>query len=219
MQMKAPPRPKSKIHPNDLPYYEAQKKWVVQRKFNGTRNVLDIDPQGKVTCYSRHQKPHSPSKFILDKSYQDEILSALNLKSGIQYLIDSELMNKQVGAGKEIILYDVLQVDRYLFGSPNQMDRLEILKQICRDPQNLEPGGIALQISPRVWMAQTWTENFVDRFNESMSNPKLEGLVLRRKDSALDNFGDKEYETNNVIRCRKPFAAEKGSGYIAAYDF
>jgi hypothetical protein len=68
-------------------------------------------------------------------------------------------------------------------------------------------------------MAQTWADHFVDRFNESLGNPRLEGLVLRRKDSSLDNFGDKEYETTNVIRCRKPFSEEKGAGYIAGYNF
>jgi ATP-dependent DNA ligase len=219
MKVIFPPRPKSKIHPNDLPYYDSQGKWVVQRKFNGTRNVIHITPEGELSVYSRYGKAHSPSKFVLQKGFRDEIMSSLNLEKGKEYWLDSELMNKQVDSGKEIILYDVLQAGRYLFGSPNQMERLELLKHICGDPQNLEPGGIALQISPRLWMAQTWADHFVDRFKEALPNPKLEGLVLRRKDSAIDNFGDKEYETTNVIRCRKPFAAEKGPGYVAAYDF
>jgi len=219
MKVIFPPRPKSKIHPNDLAYYESQGKWVCQRKFNGTRNLLHITPEGELSVYSRYGKPHSHSKFVLQKSFRDEILSSLILEKGKEYWLDSELLNKQVDAGKQFVLYDVLQAGRYFFGSPNQMERLEILKQICGDPQDLEPGGIALQISPRLWMAQTWNDHFVDRFNESLKNPVLEGLVLRKRDSTLDHFGDKEYETTNVIRCRKPFAAEKGEGYIAGYTF
>ena len=219
MKVIYPPRPKSKIHPSDLPYYESIGQWVVQRKFNGTRNVIHINPTGQLSVFSRYGKEHSPNKFVMQRSFREEILSALTLEKGKEYWLDSELMNKQANSGKEIILYDVLQAGRYFFGNPNQMERLEILKSICGNPQQLEPSGIALQISPRLWMAQTWGNHFVARFNEALSNPRLEGLVLRRKDSSLDNFGDKEYETPNVIRCRKPFSEEKGNGYIAGYNF
>lgn len=219
MKVIYPPRPKSKLHWNDLGYYEKTGKWVVQRKFNGTRNLIHITPEGQLAVFSRYGKEHSASKFVLQRSFREEILSALNLEKGKEYWLDSELMNKQIDSGKEIIIYDVLQAGRYFFGNPDQMARLEILKGICGDPQQLEPGGIALQISPRLWMAQTWADHFIDRFNEALGNPRLEGLVLRRMDSSLDNFGDKEYETTNVIRCRKPFSEEKGTGYIAGYNF
>ena len=85
-----------------------------------------------------------------------------------------------------------------------------MLREICGDPKELEPGGTALKITDRLWMAETWTEGFVERFNESLKNPRLEGLVLRKRAAALDHFGNKEYETGNMIRCRKPFAADKG---------
>jgi hypothetical protein len=39
---------------------------------------------------------------------------------------------------------------------------------------------------------------------------ELEGLVLRKKSAVLDSYGDKEYETTNLIRCRKPFSKDKG---------
>lgn len=211
MKIIYPPRPKSKIHPNDLPYYESTNNWCVQRKFNGHRNLIHISPERIVTFASRHGQLHK--KFILTNALRDELLSVLNLEKGLEYWLDSELMAKQVNATNEVILFDVLQVGRYFFGSPKQMERLELLKEICGNPKILEPGKIALQMSPKIWMAETWTNDFVTRFQESLPNPKLEGLVLRKKNSFLDNFGQKEYETGNIIRCRKPFAEDKGYNF------
>lgn len=204
-----PPRPKGKINPADLPYYEASGEWCAQRKFNGSRNLLHVDTDGRLTAWSRHGGPHK--RFVLTASYRDEILSGLALKPGVEYWLDSELMNKQTGAGNEIVLFDVLAAGRYFFGLPDQITRLELLREICRKPP--QSAGIALPVTPRLWMAETFLTNFSDRFAESLADPRLEGLVLRRKSAGLDDYGRKEYETPNMIRCRKPFAKDKGYNF------
>lgn len=206
-----PPRPKSRMVPQDLPYYESQGTWCAQRKFNGTRNLIHITPNRQLTVWGRRGEAHK--KFILTSKFRDEILSCLKLTPNLEYWLDSELMNKQTDATSEIILYDVLQAGRYFFGSPDQVTRLALLQEICQNPQILEPGGIALQMTPRVWMAETFFEKFVERFNESLGNPKLEGLVLRKRAAALDNFGTSLYETANLIRCRKPYANDKSYNF------
>lgn len=211
MKIIYPPRPSGKINPTDLPYYESTGKWCVQRKFNGHRNLIHISPDRVVTFASRHGQEHK--KWTPSPQLKEELLSVLELQKGLEYWLDGELMAKQVNATNEIILFDVLQEGRYFFGFPDQMKRLEILKGICGNPKVLEPGGIALEVSPKIWMAETWTDHFVDRFKEALPNPRLEGLVLRKKAAALDNFGQTEYETGNVIRCRKPFSENKGYNF------
>jgi hypothetical protein len=201
-----PPRPKGKMLPKDLPYYESTGKWLAQRKFRGSRIVINISPSGEITIGSRHGS--SFARFALDRKYRDEIMSGLNIQKGIEYWLDGELMNKDENAQNEIILFDVLHFGKYLFGSPDQTERLNILNYICGDPKEYCSSGIALQVTPRIWMAETFTSNFADRFKESLPVVQLEGLVLRKKKSALDHFGNVEYETNNIIRCRKPFACE-----------
>ena len=119
-------------------------------------------------------------------------------------------MNKNENATNEIVFYDVLQAGRYLFGNPNQVNRIEMLNEICRNPTQKCDSGIALQISKRFWMAETFFSNFKERFLESLPSNQIEGLVLRKKTSGLDNFGHKEYETASLIRCRKPFSQNKG---------
>lgn len=201
-----PPRPKGKMPPSDLPYYESTGKWVAQRKFRGSRAVIHISPDRKITLGNRHGTTFA--RFSLDRQYKDEILSGLNLTQGLEYWLDGELMNKDQNATNEIILFDVLQAGRYLFNSPSQLERLQMLKDICGNPQNLNRSGLALEITPRLWMAETFDKDFVSRYKEALPIQQLEGLVLRKKAAGLDNFGHAEYETTNLIRCRKQFGLE-----------
>jgi len=201
-----PPRPKSKMLPKDLRYYESTGKWLAQRKFRGSRAVINISPAGEITLGNRHGT--SFARFSLDRKYREDILSGLRFQKGVEYWLDGELMNKDENATNEIILFDVLHVGKYLFGSPNQVERLKMLNDICGSPKEYCPSGIALQVTPRIWMAETFASDFTKRFEEALPVVQLEGLVLRKKTSSLDHFGHSEYETNNIIRCRKPFASE-----------
>jgi hypothetical protein len=212
-----PPRPKGKMLSSDLPFYESTGKWVAQRKFRGSRIVIYISTDRKITVGNRHGRQFS--KFSLEKSFAEEILSVLSLEEGLDYWLDGELMNKDKNATNEIILFDILQAGRYFFSKP-QLERLELLDKICGFPQKLCRQGFALEVSTHLWLAQKFTSNFSDRFDESLPVPQLEGLVLRKKLAGLDNFGDKEYETANLIRCRKPFRAEKPeAGRSGGYEF
>lgn len=206
VQIIYPPRPKGKMLPSDLPFYEKTGKWLAQRKFRGSRAVLNISSTGEITLGNRHGTQFA--RFTLSKERKDEILSSLRIRSGIEYWFDGELMNKDENATNEIILFDVLQVDRYFFGTPTQIERLEILRDICGNPQNKCRSGIALEVSPNLWLAETFDKNFVERYNEALPIPQLEGLLLRKKLAGLDNFGHSEYETSNQIRCRKPFGCD-----------
>lgn len=205
-----PPRPKSKMLPTDLSYYENTGEWLAQRKFRGSRAVINISVNSEVTLGNRHGK--SFARFNLSKSHKEQILS-LNLKPKTEYWLDGELMNKDVDATNEIILFDVLQIGRYFFGSPSQLERIQLLNEICGNPSKKCRSNIALEITSKVWLAETFSSNFKERFEETLPNPQLEGLVLRKKLSTLDNFGVSEYETPNLIRCRKNFAKDKGYNF------
>jgi hypothetical protein len=204
-----PPRPKNRIHPNQLPKYEQTGKWVVQRKFKGTRNVICITADGKVHFWNRHKTEHKQWKPTPDIITQ---ILALNIEPGKECWLDSELLHSKVSADTDpflknrIVLFDVLMVGGvYLLGRPNQMERLRLLGEICGYPTQLEPNhGIARRVSDNLWMAETYDRDFVQHFQEKINLPEIEGLVLRKKDSVLDSSGTKEYECDWLIRCRKP---------------
>jgi len=208
MKFLYPPRPKGRMLHSDLHLYEKSGEWVAQRKFRGSRAVIYISKSRQVHLGSRHGKPFS--NFELTPSLKDELISSLNLEDDKDYWLDGELMNKDVDSTKEIIFFDVLQVGKYLFYKPTQIERLQILDGICRSPTKMCRSGIALEVSTNFWLAERFDRNFEDRYKDSLSNPQLEGLVLRRKNKGLESLGEKEYETSNLIRCRKPFSQEKG---------
>lgn len=209
MKILYPPRPKGKIHPTNLAAYESTNRWVFQRKFNGTRNLIyvpkDHDPKG-IFLLSRHGTPHR--QFQLTKSLTEQILS-LNLKAGKDYWLDGELLHNKTTDPhykNRIVLYDVLQEGRYLYGL-TLMQRLALLADVCRNPTSREnKHGIALEVTPNLWLAETFATNFLVHYGEFIHIDEIEGGVLKRKESSLDNAGSKMYETSWLIRCRKPHA-------------
>lgn len=186
----SPPRPGVTIPPDMLHEYE-DKGWGAQPKYDGDRMVVAIE-RGRAYLSNRHRKWHPNSKF---EQLRQE-LSALKLPSGLHYL-DGELL-----PGDILALFDVLHYKDYLIGI-NQMDRLAILADVCGAPTKLCEGGIAYEVTPHIWMA-TWTESqFRQLFDNLIWHKLVEGVVLRRKDSALDSWGSSEYEVPWQVRCRR----------------
>jgi len=118
--------------------------------------------------------------------------------------LDSELLEPRVP--NTIVIYDVLQIaGNYLIGE-RQEDRLATLGLMLADSKGIPlcESGVAFQITENVWLAQTFTSGFVDRYNEFLHLDLIEGLVLRERDARLDNLGHAGYTTESQIRCRKP---------------
>ena len=199
-----PPRPKGAIPSTELNYFKKQGIWCAQYKYNGSRVVIHIEPNQVVSCWSRHGSAHK--SWSLSQSVRDQFLALPGLQKGLEYWLDGELMIKTVAKDtkEKIVLFDVLQIGRYLFMAPDQMGRLKLLKDICGNPQQWDAWRqMGLQISEDLLMAPTFLDHFLDHFNEDKGD-EVEGVVLRKKDSALDNFGTKEYECGWIVRCRHP---------------
>lgn len=188
-----PPRPKGTIHPGLLPNYD-NGNWLAQLKFDGDRCVAVIDK--KVCLSNRHGKFHPDRNLPVLKRE----LSDLNLPIGTY--LDGELLHPAVD--QTLVLFDVLQLGQeYLFGE-EQARRLDLLKDICKTPTSEVDGGIAYQVSPHIWMARCWNGGFADLFKWFTPHELIEGLVLRKVGSIIDNWGASEYEVDWQIRCRKP---------------
>lgn len=197
-----PPRPKSAIPPSELDRYDKTGKWLAQYKYNGQRNLIHISVDKKVTVWGRHGSAHLT--YSLNSNIANEILSLPGLKNQ-EYWLDSELLTKTSATDTKgkIIIFDVLHAGSYLF-LKSQTDRLKILDEICGFPRRLDSfRGMAYVISNNILMAPTFENDFVKRFEEKIQYDECEGLLLRKKNSTLDNFGQKEYEIGWMIRCRK----------------
>lgn len=199
-----PPRPKGAIPPTELAYYESLGVYCAQPKYNGSRSIIHITASGVVSIYSRHGRAHL--NYQMPASIAEEILALPGLKKGVEVMLDGELLSKTTAKDtkNKIVFFDILQYERYFFLSPDQKSRLEILSTICGNPSTLDPmRGMGYQISDNLLMAPTFTSGFKSEFEKNYGD-EVEGLVLRKNNSVIDNFGKKEYEINWLIRCRKP---------------
>lgn len=199
-----PPRPKGTIPPKDLNYYEKLGMWCVQPKYQGARCLIHITPEQEVNFYSRHGRPflnYVPPKFL-----KSEILKLRGVEPGIEYWLDGEILIKTTAQDtkNKIILFDILHYKRYLFLKPSQVERLKILYEICGEPKELDPWRkMGYVVSENILVAPVFYSNFAEHFNENNCD-EVEGLVLRKKDSTIENYGEKEQDVNWLIRCRKP---------------
>lgn len=199
-----PPRPKSAIPPTELAYYESLGVYCAQLKYNGSRSVIQITANGEVSIYSRHGRPHL--NYQMPLAIMKEFLALPGLKKGVDVLLDGELLSKTTAKDtkNKIVLFDILQYGNYFFLNPDQKSRLQILATICGNPITLDPmRGMGYQISENLLMAPTFDSGFKTEFEKDYGD-EVEGLVLRKNNSVIDNFGKKEYEINWLIRCRKP---------------
>lgn len=191
-----PPRPKGKMHPRDLPIYESSGRWVAQRKFGGTRTMVRVGLDGELDFLNRHG---SRQERVRPHSGIVESLRGLRLARGKEHLLDGEMIR---GEKSTLVLFDLLVLDgAYLFGKPDQLTRLQLLSECCGPGKSSDLG---ILVGDGLVVAECWGEGFVARFSESSGMPNVEGLVLRKKSSGLDNYGAAEYETTSQIRCRKP---------------
>ena len=110
-----PPRPKNRIRPVELPKYEKQGAWVVQRKFNGTRTLIHITPSFQVEAWRPGKQKHL--QWCLSAEITAQILS-LNIERGKEYWFDGELLNNKtsdIAYKNKIVFFDILQAGRYFF--------------------------------------------------------------------------------------------------------
>ena len=76
MNIVFPPRPKGKMLPSDLYLYE-DGNWLAQRKFNGSRVVVHISSERRITVGKMHGTTFS--KFELSSKEKEDLISCLNL--------------------------------------------------------------------------------------------------------------------------------------------
>ena len=196
-----PPRPGGSIMPGDLGYYERTGQWVVQPKFNESRILTHIMPNGEVVFWTRHRNRPMPARFDAP-ALSNAVKANLKLTPGVEYWLDGGVMNRVKEAGGELVFFDVLCLGQYLFLKLNQEDRLKALAKICGEPQELNPEATALRVSDRLWMATCFRDNFHDNLKRLLEVDYIEGLMLRKHESVIDNYGRKQYEASWMKRCR-----------------
>lgn len=197
-----PPRPASSIHPDNLNKFQG---WIAQYKFNGTRNVIFVFPDGHIELFNRHRE-HNKAYQLTPQMVK--AFSHLNLKKGKFYVFDGELMhNKTRGLKDRLILFDLLVNEgEYLIGT-SYKDRYLMLQKLLGNPAEFESetgNKIAYLVNENIWFAKVYTKNLDERFQKLIHMDEVEGLVLKNPHGKLSYGVSPENNGDWIIRVRKP---------------
>jgi ATP-dependent DNA ligase len=201
-----PPRPKGAIHPDKLEDFPG---WWAQRKFNGTRSLVFVDPDGGISFYDRHAEKQ---KAYEATSAMEKALSKLRLKRGLWYVLDGELLNnKTTGVKDRLVLFDVLVHESKYLTNTSYRDRLPLLKKLTKDPTEHESETgrkVALKVNSNVWLAETFEpksgKEARQLFDDLLDMDEIEGLVLKDPGGTLQPGVREENNGGWLIRVRKP---------------
>lgn len=190
------------MHPESLKDYP---NWVAQYKFNGTRNIIYVFPDGHIELFNRHGE-HNKAYQVTEDMIQG--FKKLNLKKGVFYVFDGELMHsKTKGLKDRVILFDVLvNAGEYLLET-SYIERYKLLMNLVGNPSEFEEetgNKIAYRINKNVWLAKTYTKELTERFKKLAHMDEVEGLMLKNPNGKL-SFGTREQNNGEwLVRVRKP---------------
>jgi hypothetical protein len=187
--------------PGDLGYYEKTGVWLCQPKFSDTRILTHVSEVGEVEFWTRHRT--RPVQSWFDAAGLAEIVkTSLKIELGREYWLDGVVISREKGTGGDLVFFDVLCIGCYLFLKMTQEERLEALAEICRGAKEEDEAGTAVRVGERLWMARTYRDGFAGHLKRLIELPHVEGVVLRRGSSVIDNHGRKQYEAAWMKRCR-----------------
>lgn len=215
-----PPHPisSSRIQRSDLSRMEKSGKWLAQLKFNGIHTVVRTDGK-KTEIWDRRCDDIVNYKL---KSGMARLIANL-AKDGTETVVVGELLHTKAkskvtneqAVKDTIVLFDILYRGEYLLDQ-TQVERLDLLSEICGRPAEKEPKGRGLVVGvegeSQLWLAENFSENFLDTFDKYATvddrhgveqYPEIEGLVLRLRDSTISNLGRKLYDVRWMVRCRR----------------
>lgn len=199
-----PPRPTASIPPTRIAEFDG---WLAQRKFNGTRTMVFVDPDGEVVLRTRHREEHR-AYAITDAMV--ESIKSLDLDRGKWHVLDGELLHSKTTRIKDrLVLFDVLvHAGRYLVGTTVE-ERLPMLRKITRDPTTHEDETgcrIALVAAPTLWVAETFSDQarYDALYEQAIGLDELEGLVLKNPGGRLSPGVSEQNNGEWIVRVRKP---------------
>jgi hypothetical protein len=194
-----PPRPENAIAANQLDDYEHNRGFVAQVKKNGTSNVIIVDPDRAVRCYTRHNTEHKAWALTEQSGARFRTLPGNGW-----YVFAAELLHSKTRGIKDTnYIYDIIVNNgEYLVGS-EFIDRQNMLKRIFLRRKNIKQTYSHYVLDFNTWLAVVHEHGFYDLF-KTLVNPEDEGLVLKEPHSKLAFCGRPENNRGWQVKCRRP---------------
>lgn len=203
-----PPRPEQTTQPSQIEKYD-NGEYIAQPKYNGTCCVLFLT-ENSMKVMNRHNG-------FITSNYSEIDLRGLYQGEGYMVLV-GEFLNKNKKGEKgepfnlKFVIFDILVYNGEYLLETKFIDRMSLLDRLYPTTSTLVTKGGSmnnykhLYVTPyeNVFRAPSYTNDFIELYNDIVDTDLYEGIVLKRKNAKL-KFGFSEKNNSDwQIKCRKP---------------
>lgn len=193
-----PPRIKTVLPPSGTVSFEHMNQFMAQVKLNGSCMMLYIHRNVLLT-YNRHKE------LMAHKMDKRELL-ALNPTDTYMVLVGEYMNKNQTDENGEpwnhkFVIFDILVYEgKHLIGK-TFAERFELLRELY--PDNPVKKHLH-QISENCFRVDSFDNNFEEVFQEVTPHQMYEGIVLKKKNSRLQNGTTELNNHSSQFKVRKP---------------
>jgi hypothetical protein len=194
-----PPRPETALPPKLISQFD-NGEYYAQPKLNGSCMVLFINGTTKeVIVKNRHQD--SFSRMTLDLKE----LAELNNDKGWMVLVGEYLNKGQTDHSEKkfndkFVIFDILVKNNiYLIGKSFK-ERLQLIDELFPGKNS---NGFIKEVSNNVFVVNSFTDSFNEKYEELTKAQLYEGLVLKRATSKLEVGYKEKNNTTGMLKFRK----------------
>ena len=216
-----PPRPDKAI-PRDQTAILGDMGWLAQLKFNDTRCLIKLLPNGTSELWNRHgEKIRAYTCPDWLQSQIEEVRNQLGLAKDSYHLLDGGLLDQKHRAIKDtIVIWDILVRDgEHLLGT-TYLDRYQSIAKTAETPwhytneHHSNKFGLTWDkettpniLLPELWPPQTWNDlwDMIHETNkpfEGICGPLLEGLVFKNPKGTLGMGFTEKNNKDWIMRSR-----------------
>ena len=195
-----PPRPKNAIQSSDLNFWD-NGTLIGQPKLNGSNCTIYTNGLKSVVMNRHGQR-------LTNFTLTEAEIKSLYRGSGEWMVINGEYLNKnKMDEGRKafnhkLVIFDILVLNGdYLIGSTFE-SRIKLLDELYGQNDSEKP--YLYSISENVYRVKSYTNDFLNIYNDFIKIDVIEGLVMKRKSGRLESGNTENNNTRSQIKARKP---------------
>jgi hypothetical protein len=194
-----PPRPKNAIQSSDLDFWD-NGTLVAQPKLNGSNCTIYTNGVKSVVMNRHGQR-------LANFNLTETEIKPLYRGNGGWMVINGEYLNKnkldenRKAFNHKLVIFDILVLNGdYLIGSTFE-SRIKLLDELYGQNDSEKP--YLYSISENVYRVKSYTNDFLNIYNDFIKIDVIEGLVMKRKNAKLESGNTENNNIRSQVKCRK----------------
>lgn len=192
-----PPRAENIATPNRLSGYDRDE-FILQPKLDGSAVTVSLDKTG-IVVLNRHGKAYTKHKG--KQMFAPLQRDSLTVYAG-EYMDKSRKDEDGKVFNHVFVIWDILTLDGKDLIGTTVVERLDLLEGLL--PYRETSKHIYSTQFDKIYRVASYTNNFVDLYNQMVEVDMYEGCILKRKESKLEHLCRENNNSTWQIKVRKP---------------